>query len=71
MKCRFIAKAIKILGVLAIWQDSYDVSKGTGKLRISRVFIRISDIKYRLNVEGLGKPCSGNNFKNVIKGISY
>ena len=32
---------------------------------------RISDIKYRLNVEGLGKPCSGNNFKNVIKGISY
>ncbi len=31
---------------------------------------RINDIKYRLNVEGLGQSCSENNFKNVIKGIA-
>ncbi len=30
---------------------------------------RISDIKYRLNVEGLGDPCDGENFKEIVKGI--
>ena len=31
---------------------------------------RVSDIKYRLNVEGLGESCDGKNFKKVIKGIT-
>lgn len=30
---------------------------------------RISDIKYRLNVEGLGESCDGKNFEKVIKTI--
>ncbi len=28
---------------------------------------RISDIKYRLNVEGLGEPCGGSQFKKLLK----
>jgi hypothetical protein len=32
---------------------------------------RVSDIKYRLNVEGLGESCDGQNFKKVIKGITF
>lgn len=32
--------------------------------------VRIGDIKYRLNVEGLGVPCDGENFKKIAKGIA-
>jgi hypothetical protein len=32
---------------------------------------RVSDIKYRLNVEGLGESCDGQNFKKIIKGITF
>ena len=30
---------------------------------------RISDIKYRLNVEGLGESCDGEHFNQIIKRI--
>ena len=31
---------------------------------------RITDVKYRLNVEGLGESCDGINFQKVIKRIN-